>query len=75
MAQCFCPVFLVFTPSLRRIANFAMMLCCPCAFSRQGVTVKNTGMPHGLQTGGVDDVGFFNMRDDNVETYLMTLSA
>ena len=41
----------------------------------QGVTVENTKMPHGLQTEGVDDVGFFNMRDDNVETYLTALAA
>ena len=41
----------------------------------QGVTVENTKMPYGLQTQGVDDIGFFNMRDDNVETYITALSA
>ena len=46
-----------------------------CALAEQGVTVANTKMPYGLQTQGVDDIGFFNMRDDNVETYITTLAA
>jgi hypothetical protein len=37
--------------------------------------VENTNQKHGLQTQGVDEEGFFNQRDDNVESYLMALAT
>ena len=41
----------------------------------QGVHVDNTKQPYGLRTHGVDDLGFFNQRVDNVETYLVALAS
>ena len=41
----------------------------------QGVHVDNTKQPYGLRTQGVDDLGFFNQRVDNVETYLVALAS
>lgn len=40
----------------------------------EGVTTENTKIPYGLQTQGVDDVGFFNQRLDIVETFLVALA-
>ena len=37
--------------------------------------MDNTKQPYGLRTQGVDDLGFFNQRDDNVETYLVALAS
>ncbi len=37
--------------------------------------MDNTKQPYGLRTHGVDDLGFFNQRVDNVETYLVALAS